>query len=113
VKFNAADLRAGYAFLRHVAFHNDRRLPASTKVEFVAKPLKAHGYMGESGGRPCIWVDTQDTKSLNKMLQILSHEMVHLALGHMVVPAKYAHETDFKEAARAIEIEMGWPKGSV
>ena len=47
------------------------------------------------------------------MLHILAHEMVHLALGHQDVPNKYAHGTDFIEAARAIEIEMGWPKGSV
>jgi len=47
------------------------------------------------------------------MLRILCHEMLHAALGHDKVPNKYAHDTDFKEAARAIEAEMGWPKGSV
>lgn len=113
VKFTASDLRAAYAFLKRVAFHNDRRLPSARRVLFVAKPLANHGYLGKEGDADCIWVDTKDTKSITKMLQILAHEMVHLALGHQDVPNKYAHETDFKEAARAIEIEMGWPKNSV
>jgi len=113
VTFTADDLRAAYAFLKKIAFHNDRRLPSARSVSFVAKPLANHGYMGEDGDRPCIWVDTKDTNSVDFMLKILAHEMVHLALDHRDVPNKYAHGTDFKEAARAIEAEMGWPKGSV
>lgn len=113
MKFTADDLRAAYRFLKRVAFDNDRRLPTANKVHFVAKALKAHGYHGMAGEQHCIWVDTQDTKSLDMMLQIMAHEMLHVALGHDTVPSKYAHGTDFKEAARAIEIEMGWPKGSV
>lgn len=113
MKFTAADLRAAYAFLKRVAFHNDRRLPAAAKVVFVAKPLANHGYLGTDGDSPCIWVDTKATRSITFMLQILTHEMIHLALGQEEVPNKYAHGTDFKEAARAIEAEMGWPKGSV
>lgn len=113
MKFTAGDLRAAYVFLKRIAFNNDCRLPAASKVDFVAKPLKAHGYHGCTDGKHCIWVDTTDTNSLDIMLRILSHEMLHVALGHGQVPPSYAHETDFKEAARAIEIEMGWPKGSV
>lgn len=113
MRFTADDLRAAYTFLKRLAFNNDRRLPAAKRVEFVAKPLKAHGYHGAINGQHCIWVDTQDTKSLDMMLQILAHEMLHVALGHDKVPPSYAHGTDFIEAARAIEIEMGWPKGSV
>lgn len=113
MKFTADDLRAAYRFLKRVAFNNDRRLPAAGKVGFVAKPLKAHGYHGMAGEQHYIWVDTTDTKSLDMMLRILAHEMLHVALGHDQVPSKYAHGKDFKEAARAIEAEMGWPKGSV
>ena len=113
MKFKVADLRAAYAFLKRIAFHNDRRLPSAKSVEFVAKPLKAHGYHGMHEGRHCIWVDTTDTKSLDMLLRIMAHEMIHAALGHNTVPNKYAHEADFQEAARAIEIEMGWPKGGV
>lgn len=113
MKFTAADLRAAYAFLKRIAFHNDRCLPSANSVSFVAKPLASHGYAGIDGTKSCIWVDTSDTKSIGMMLQILTHEMIHLALGHQEVPNKYAHGTDFKEAARAIEAEMGWPKGSV
>lgn len=113
MNFKPEDLRAAYAFLKNVAFHNDRRLPAASKMRFIAKPLANHGYLGKEGDADCIWVDTKDTKSVTKMLQILAHEMVHLALGHQDVPNKYAHETDFKEAVRAIEAEMGWPRGSV
>ena len=113
MNFTAADLRAAYAFLKKVAFHNDRRLPAASKVMYIAKPLANHGYLGKVGEVDCIWVDTKDTKSVTKMLQIMAHEMAHLALDHQEVPNKYAHGTDFKEAARAIETEMGWPKGSI
>lgn len=113
MKFTDVDLRAAYAFLKRVAFHNDRRLPSAAKVVFVAKPLANHGYLGKEGDADCIWVDTTDTKSVDHMLKIMAHEMLHLALGHQDVPNKYAHETDFKEAARAIELEMGWPKGSI
>ncbi len=113
MKFTADDLRAAYRFLKRVAFNNDRRLPAADQVLFVAKALKAHGYHGTDGSRHCIWVDTSGTKSLDMMLRILAHEMLHVALGHDKVPSKYAHGCDFKEAARAIEAEMGWPKGSV
>jgi gentisate 1,2-dioxygenase len=113
MKFDESDLRAGYCFLKKIAFNNDRRLPSVNKMVFVAKPLKAHGYHGKAGDNHCIWVDTTDTKSLDMLLRILAHEMLHAALGHDQVPNKYAHDTDFKEAARAIEIEMGWPRGSV
>lgn len=113
MKFTERDLRAAYSFLKRVAFHDDRRLPSAKNVVFVAKPLTHHGYLGKDGDADCIWVDTKDTKSVTKMLQIMAHEMIHLALGHQEVPNRYAHETDFKEAAGAIEVEMGWPRGSV
>lgn len=113
MKFTADDLRAAYRFLKRLAFNNDRRLPAASNVLFVAKPLKAHGYHGMAGDKHCIWVDTTDTKSLDMLLRIVAHEMLHVALGHDQVPSKYAHGHDFREAARAIEAEMGWPKGSV
>lgn len=113
MKFTAADLRAAYVFLKRIAFHNDRRLPSASKVSFVAKPLANHGYAGTDGDKDCLWVDTKGTRSIDMMLQILTHEMIHLALNHREVPNKHAHGIDFKEAARAIEAEMGWPKGSI
>ena len=113
MKVTVDDLRAAYCFLKRVAFHNDRRLPSAGKVVFVAKPLAAHGYFGQAGDKHCIWIDTTDTKTVARLLQIMVHEMIHLALGHQDVPNKYAHEHDFKEAARAIESDLGWRRGSV
>lgn len=113
MKFKSSDLRAAYEFLRRVAFHDDPRLIGGGSITFVAKPLAAHGYYDIRNGRHCIWVDTTDTTSVTKMLQIMAHEMIHLALGHAHTPEKYVHQTDFKEAANAVAHEMGWPKGSI
>jgi hypothetical protein len=114
MKFTADDLRAAYAFLKRVAFQNDRRLPAARNVQFYWKPLEDHGYHDFVGGRHHIWIDSVDTHSMTHMLQILAHEMGHvMLLPHQKMSGDDPHDAQFRELMRVVEIEMGWPKGSV
>jgi hypothetical protein len=113
MKFDESDLRAGYTFLRQVAFHNDSSLPPAKAVRFIVRKLKHYGYHDFVRGKHTIWVD-RATKSWTHVLQILAHEMAHLARrDHVYNTDEEAHDTLFQQTARAIEIEMGWPRGSV
>lgn len=113
MKFTASDLRAAYRFLKQVAFHDAATLPPPESVRFVVRKLKHHGYHDFKKGRHTIWVDRQ-AKSWTLVLQILAHEMTHLARrDHMYNTDEEAHDTLFDQTVRAIEQEMGWPKGSV
>ena len=113
MKFTAATLRSAYEFLRAVAFNNDKNLPPGRFVRFVARKLKHHGYHDYVRKRHTIWIDTADTKSVDFMLKIMAHEMIHLARRDHDASDEDAHDTLFQAAARAIEQQMGWPKGSV
>lgn len=114
MKFTADDLRAAYRFLKRVAFANDVRLPAAGNVKFYAKEIEHHGYHDFIKGRHHIWIDTADTKSLDMMLRILAHEMCHIImLPHQKMSGDEPHDAQFHALTRIVEIEMGWPKGSV
>lgn len=113
--FTPADLKAAYEFLKIVAFRNDHNLPKSSSVRFVVKKLKDHGNLDFDNGKHTIWID-KHTKSWTLVLQIMAHEMIHLSRrDHIISNAADddEHDTLFVQSARAIEIEMGWPRGSV
>lgn len=113
MKLTPATLRAAYDFLRRVAFDDDKNLPPSRAVRFVARRSKFHGYLVYERKRYTIGVDTVGTTSVDLLLQIMSHEMIHLARRDRDVSDEDAHDTLFQAAAHAVEQQMGWPKGSV
>lgn len=109
------NLRAAYDLLRRIAFDDDQNLPMGRHVRFIACPLlKAHGYQAYTRKRHTIWVDASGTKTWTMALQILAHEMIHLARrDYLRNTEQEAHDTFFQEAARAVEHRMGWTNGSV
>jgi hypothetical protein len=114
MNFDESDLRAGYCFLKKIAFHNDRRLPSARNVKFYWKPLADHGNHDFIKDRHHVWIDSVDTKSLTHMLQIMAHEMGHIILlPHQKMSGDEPHDAQFQALMRVVEIEMGWPKGSV
>lgn len=113
MKLTTTTLRAAYDFLRRVAFDDDKNLPPSRAVRFVACRSKHHGYLVYERRRYTIGVDTVDTKTVDFLLKIMSHEMIHLARRDRDVSDEDAHDTLFQQAAHAVEQQMGWPKGSV
>lgn len=105
-----ANMRAAYEFLRKVSFKGIR-LPASRRVNFAAKRLRTHhgyAYYPEFG----IDADT-GTSCMTRLIQIIAHEMIHLALEQNAASNHEFHDENFQALARIIEHEMGWPKGSV
>lgn len=108
------NLRAAYDLLRRIAFDNDHNLPPGKYVRFIVQKLKAHGYYDYTRKRHTIWIDRSDTKTWTLAMRTLAHEMVHLARrDHVLNTDEEAHDKLFQEAARAVEIRMGWPKNSV
>jgi hypothetical protein len=110
-------MRACYDLLRIVVFQNDKMLPDSRYVRFIARRYKHHGYHDYMKGRHTIWADTtrKDTPSITKLMQIMCHEMIHIIRrDHKPeIPDEVAHDTFFKELCAVAESIMGWPKGSV
>ena len=99
---NTHNMRACYDFLKSVSF-NDLRLPSSRNVTFIAKKLKGyHGFYIYPDHM--IVIDTC-TPSIERLMQIMAHEMIHADHGQ--------HDDNFNSLAEIIEKEMGWPKGSV
>lgn len=115
IHLNPTSLRAAYEFLHLVAFDSDPRLPPAKSVRFITKKLPDHGYHNFVRGRHTIWVDTSDTKTWSLALQILAHEMIHLGRRDCMYgnDEAAAHDTLFRQYARAIETRMGWKRGSV
>lgn len=111
MKVTPALCRAGYEFLRTVSF-TGVRLPAARRVEFVAKPLKHHGYYGYCNQRHVIWVNAK-TRTLDQLFKIIAHEMCHLALRQYSTKVGDWHDAQFKALAATIEHDLQWPEGSV
>lgn len=105
-----ASMRAAYSFLRRISFQGIK-LPAASKVRFVARKLRTnHGTYGYPDH--IITIDTA-THNTTQMLQIMAHEMIHAALEQNACSDHDKHDDHFMALARIIEVEMGWPKGSV
>lgn len=106
----AENMRACYEFLRKVSFQGIR-LPASKNVRFVARRLRKYdGYAYYPNFQ--IDADTSAT-SMNWLLKIIAHEMIHLSLEQNAACNHEDHDETFNALARIIEYEMGWPKRSV
>ena len=101
-------MRACYDFLRVVAFEGCK-LPKS--VRFVAKPLRDKHGLYEYPPH-VISLDT-GIRSLVKMMQVMAHEMCHVALEKTGYCDHDKHDHHFKALANIICAEMGWPRGSV
>jgi hypothetical protein len=80
-------------------------------VTFQAKRLKKfHGFYEYP--QHIVTINT-DTKTVTQLLQIMAHEMIHVALEQNAASDHAVHDSNFESLARIIEFEMGWPKGSV
>lgn len=115
MKLTPGDLRAAYDFLKKTAFKHDR-LPAVSKVEFVlgvSRDPDEMGAYGKDGEGHVIWINPKHVRTVNKLLHVMAHEMLHLHLASHSEKCGDWHDTQFTEAARVIEHDLGWPKGSV
>jgi predicted SprT family Zn-dependent metalloprotease len=113
LKITPEMLRASYDYLKKVAFHNNRKLPASKNVTFLANRLKNYGYHLEDDGSHTIWVSRTEAKDITQVLQIMAHEMCHAVLVEHSEQCGEWHDAQFKALARIIEVEMGWTKGKI
>jgi len=103
-------MRAAYKFLREVSF-SGVKLPPPSKVRFRAKKLKKYHGIYEYP-QHVVTINTETT-SITQLLQIMAHEMIHVALEQNAVSDHSEHDSNFKSLAGIIEFEMGWPRGSV
>lgn len=103
-------MKAAYEFLRKVTFAG-LNLPNSSRVTFKAKRLKKYHGLYEYPGH--VLTINSDTRTITGMLQIMAHEMIHVAYEQNGKSDHDKHDANFEEMARLIEAEMGWPKGSV
>lgn len=103
-------MRAAYQFLRAVSF-SGLRIPSPQKITFKAKRLK--NYHGLYEYPENIVTINTETRSVTQLLQIMAHEMIHVALEQNAASDHDKHDDNFEALARIIEGEMGWPKGSV
>ena len=103
-------MKAAYEFLKKVSFAG-LKIPESKNITFEAKNLKKyHGYYKYP--EHIVTINT-GTKTINGLLQIMAHEMIHVALEQNAASDHDKHDAHFEELARIIECEMGWPKGCV
>ena len=103
-------MKSAYEFLQKVSF-SGLKLPPSSKVTFRARRLKNfHGFYEYPEHIVTI---NADTKNITHLLQIMAHEMIHVALEQNADSDHYLHDQHFESLARIIEHEMGWTKGSV
>jgi predicted SprT family Zn-dependent metalloprotease len=103
-------MRAAYRFLKDSVF-SDVPLPSVDGIQFKKKRLKdLHGFYEMPPHR--ITIDTA-THSYEQLLQIMAHEIVHVALEQTGAHGHEEHNAPFKALAEAVCIDMGWPKGSV
>ena len=107
---NTHNMRACYDFLKSVSF-NGLRLPSSRNVTFIAKKLK--GYHGFYIYPDHIIVIDTCTPTIERLMQIMAHEMIHAALEQNAEADHGEHDDNFKSLAEIIENEMGWKQGSV
>ena len=103
-------MKSAYEFLQQVSFR-DLKLPPSSRVKFRVKRLKKfHGFYEYPQHIVTI---NSETKSITHLLQIMAHEMIHVALEQNAASDHDIHDQHFESLARIIEQEMGWGKGSV
>lgn len=103
-------MRAAYRFLKDSVF-DDVALPSVDSIQFKKKKIKKlHGFYEFPPHR--ITIDTS-TKSYQQLLQIMAHEMLHVALEKAGACDHEKHTAPFVALADAVCIDMGWPKGSV
>jgi len=107
---NTHNMRACYDFLKSVSFKG-LRLPSSRNVTFVAKKLK--GYHGFYIYPDHIIVIDTCTPTIERLMQIMAHEMIHAALEQNAEADHGEHDDNFKSLGEIIENEMGWKRGSV
>lgn len=80
-------------------------------MEFRAKRLRLyHGYYVCEDR--VITIDTS-IKTMDKLMQVMAHEMIHVALEQNAASDHSEHDEHFNSLARIIEQEMGWPKGCI
>ena len=111
MKVTPALCRAAYEFMRAASFIG-ARLPTAKRVEFITNKLVHHGYYGLVDGQHTIWIN-KGTKTPTQLLQVVAHEMCHVALSHHASRTGDWHDEYFKALARSVELDMGWRKGSV
>jgi len=104
------NMRAAYEFLQKVCFQ-DIRIPSSEKITFKVRKLKSYHGLYEYPKH--IVTINSETRSITHMVQIMAHEMIHVALEQNAASDHYRHDANFEALARVIEHEMGWPRGSV
>lgn len=103
-------MRAAYDFLRRISF-SELRLPDSKRVTFLAKKMKRyHGYYIYPEN--IITLDSS-INTVGRLLQVMAHEMIHVALEQNAACDHDEHDEHFNSLARIIEVEMGWPKGCI
>lgn len=71
------NMRAAYQFLRAVSF-SGLKLPSTKQIKFKARRLK--GYHGLYEYPEHIVTINVETRSITQLLQIMAHEMIHVAL---------------------------------
>lgn len=103
-------MRAAYEFLRRVSF-SELNIPPTSKITFKVRPLKKYHGLYEYP-QHIVTIDSS-TKTVTAMLQIMAHEMIHVAFEQNAASDHDKHDANFEALARLIEAEMGWPKGSV
>ena len=104
------NMRLAYEFLREVLF-SEINIPLSSKITFKAKRLKNYHGLYEYPEN-IVSINTA-TGSMTQLMQIMAHEMIHVALEQNADTDHDKHDQNFEALARIIEHEMGWPKGSV
>ena len=103
-------MRAAYDFLKKVSFPGVR-LPRSSSVTFRSARLKKYHGLYEYPEN--VVTINSTTGSVTQLLQIMAHEMIHVAFEQNAASDHAEHDEHFEALARIIEFEMGWPKGSV
>lgn len=98
------NMRAAYEFLLKISFKG-LRLPPPAKITFAAKRLKKYHGLYEYPEH-IVTINT-DTKSVTALLQIMAHEMIHVAFEQNAASDHDKHDANFEAMARLVEHEMG------
>lgn len=99
-------IKASYNLLKETAF-KDIRLPV--KVRF--KALNMDKFWGIYYWPDQVLVVNKKVKTIEEVLKIVAHEMIHAALEQNADCDHHLHDANFEALAKIICKEMGWKGG--
>jgi len=108
--FHPDQLAAAYDMLRLCNPFCDWCLPHSDEIEFSVAPYRARSgwYLQKPNGDHHIAISDKHVGSLNTLIMVMAHEMIHLYQFINKTNTKHFHNANFRELAHEVCLIHSW-----